>query len=137
MRAVVQFQLHVERFARWYALLTGFDLAVLAAAGWTVWQWRGHDELGLMAGFALAAFLMVLTAQLPYWKIGSFTLVHGASGWLLRREHQQHRLADVRALSLPGVLVILGLSDKGRVVLPVSSDISPAAWRELRTRLAL
>jgi hypothetical protein len=79
----------------------------------------------------------VLAAQFPYWKIRPFTLIHGASGWKLLQGHRQEDLAEVRGMRLPGQLVVLAVTSKGRVVLPVSSDISPTAWRELRTRLAL
>jgi hypothetical protein len=137
MNVVAQFQLHVERFTRWRALLTGFDLAVAAAAAWNVWQWRGHDEVAVMGGLSLAAFLMVLAAQFPYWKILPFTLRHGAAGWSLQQDRRQLKLVEVRGVSLPGQIVVTALSDNGRVVLPVSSDISPSAWRELRIRLAL
>jgi hypothetical protein len=137
MKATAQFQLHVGRFARWHALLTGFDLAVALAAAWNVWQWRGHSEVGVMGGLSLAVFLLVLAAQFPYWKIRAFTLVHSSGGWKLLQGNRQQDLAEVRGLSLPGQLLVLGMSAQGRVVLPVSSDISPTAWRELRTRLAL
>ncbi|NNM63311.1 MAG: hypothetical protein HKL99_01610 [Burkholderiales bacterium] len=137
MKATAQFQLHVERFARWHALLTGFDLAVALAVVWNVWQWRGHREVGFMGGLSLAVFLLVLAAQFPYWKTRAFTLVHGASGWKLLQGRRQQDLAEVRGLALPGQILVLGMSAQGRVVLPVSSDISPTAWRELRTRLAL
>ena len=36
---------------------------------------------------------------------------------------------------LPGLLLVLGLTAKGRVVLPVPSDIQPGIFRELRLRL--
>lgn len=137
MKAIAQFQLHVDRFARWHALLAGFDMAVALAAAWNVWQWRGHEEAAMMGGLSLAAFLLVLAAQFPYWKVRAFTLIHGAAGWKVLQGQQQQDLAEVRGLSLPGQLVVLALSSKGRLVLPVSSDISPTAWRELRTRLAL
>lgn len=137
MNVIPQFRLHVERFARWHALLTGFDLAVAFAAGWNVWEWRGESELAVMGGLALAVFLLVLAAQFPYWKIHPFTLIHGSSGWKLLQGHRHEDLVEVRGMRLPGQLVVLAVTSKGRVVLPVPADISPTAWRELRTRLAL
>lgn len=53
------------------------------------------------------------------------------------QQSRHSRLAQVRGLGLPGQLLVLGLSDSGRVVLPIPSDIPPTAWRELRTRLAM
>ena len=137
MKLVGQFQLHIERFVRWHALLGAFDAAVAMAALWNAWQWRDRAELPMMAGLSLGMFLIVLAAQYPYWKIVPFTLLHGAQGWTLVQRSRQSRLAQVRGLSLPGQLLVLGLSDHGRVVLPISSDIPPTAWRELRTRLAM
>lgn len=137
MKAVAQFQLHVDRFARWHALLAAFDLAVALAALWNVWLWRGQPEVATMGGLSLAVFLMVLAAQYPYWKIGPYTLIHGGAGWKLMRERRLHALAEVRGLPLPGQLLVLALCDEGRVVLPVSAAIAPQAWRELRMRLAL
>ena len=90
-----------------------------------------------MGGLSLAVFLLVLAAQYPYWRIRAFTLIHSAAGWKVLQGQQQQDLVEVRGLTLPGQLVVLALSTKGRLVLPVSSDISPTAWRELRTRLAL
>ena len=140
MQPAPPLHVRVERFSRWHALLIGFDLAVALAGAWNAWRWWEAGDAGdfqLMAGLSLAVFLMVLTAQVPYWKIRSFTLSHGAQGWQLQQERRQRKLAQVRALSLPGLLLVLGLSDRGREVLPVPSDIAPAVWRELRTRLAL
>jgi hypothetical protein len=140
MQPAAPLHVRVERFSRWHALLIGFDLAVALAGAWNAWRWwDAGDALDfpVMAGLSLGVFLMVLTAQVPYWKIRSFTLSHGAQGWELQQERRQRRLAQVRALSLPGLLLVLGLSDRGREVLPVPSDIAPAVWRELRTRLAL
>jgi hypothetical protein len=134
-------QVRVERFGRWHAWLAAFDLAVAAAGVWNAWQWwagGSRQEFHVMAGLSLGVFLMVLTAQVPYWKISRFTLIHDAQGWLLQsRDHRRRRLAQVRALSMPGLLLVLGMSERGREVLPVPSDIAPAIWRELRTRLAL
>jgi hypothetical protein len=140
MQPAPPLHVRVERFARWHALLIGFDVAVMLAGVWNAWQWWDSgsvQEFRIMAGLSLGVFLMVLTAQVPYWKISSFTLSHGAQGWLLQQNRRRHSLAQVRALSLPGLLLVLGLSDRGREVLPVPSDIAPAIWRELRTRLAL
>lgn len=130
----------VERFTRWHAWLIAFDVAVALAGVWNAWRWWSGGsvlEFRVMAGLALGVFLMVLTAQVPYWKISSFTLSHGPQGWWLHQQHRQRRLAQVRALSLPGMLLVLGLSERGREVLPIPSNIAPATWRELRTRLAL
>lgn len=140
MHPVAPLHVRVERFARWHALLIAFDVAVALAGVWNAWRWWSSgdaQDFPVMAGLSLAAFLLVLTAQVPYWRIRSFTLSHGADGWILQQERRQRRLAQVRALSLPGLLLVLGLSDRGREVLPVPSDIAPAVWRELRTRLAL
>ena len=130
----------VERFARWHALITAFDAAVALAGVWNGWQWwigGSAQEFRVMAGLSLGVFLMVLTAQVPYWKLRRFTLSHGAQGWALQLDRRQLQLARVRALSLPGLLLVLGMSDRGHEVLPVPSDIAPAVWRELRIRLAL
>ena len=131
----------VERFGRWHAWLAAFDFAVAVAGVWNAWQWwdgGSRLEFQVMTGLSLAVFLMVLTAQVPYWKISRFTLIHDAQGWLLQtRDRRRRRLAQVRALSMPGLLLVLGMSERGREVLPVPSDIAPAIWRELRTRLAL
>lgn len=135
--ALPPFQLHVDRFGRWHALLFGFDALVAAAALWTAWLWHDRPEVATMGSLAVAAFLMVLTAQVPYWRRRSFTLIHGGTGWQLLQDHRVHTLAEVRAVELPGQLLVLALSDEGRVVLPVSSAIPPPQWRELRTRLAL
>ncbi len=140
MHPAAPLHVRVERFARWHALLMAFDFAVALAGAWNAWQWWRHGgviEFRVMAGLSLAVFLMVLTAQVPYWKIRSFTLSHGAQGWLLQQQQRRHTLAQVRALSLPGLLLVLGLSDRGREVLPVPADIAPAIWRELRTRLTV
>lgn len=140
MQAAAPLHVRVERFGRWHALLIAFDVAVVLAGVWNGWRWweqGGGVEFHVMAGLSLALFLMVLTAQVPYWKIGAFTLSHGSQGWLLQHDRRRRSLAQVRALSLPGMLLVLGLSDRGREVLPVPSDIAPAIWRELRTRLAV
>ncbi len=137
MKWVGQFQLHVARFARWHALLGAFDVAVALAAAWNAWQWSGRAELPMMAGLSLGMFALVLAAQFPYWKVSPFTLLHGEQGWKLVQDSRRSQLAQVRGVSLPGLLLVLGLSDRGRVVLPVPSDIPPTAWRELRTRLAM
>ena len=140
MQSGAALHVRVERFARWHALLFAFDLAVALAGVWNAWQWwsgGSAQEFQVMAGLSLGVFLMVLTAQIPYWKLRSFTLSHGAQGWMLQQDRRLRRLAQVRSLSLPGLLLVLGLSERGREVLPVPSDIAPAVWRELRTRLAL
>ena len=74
MKTLAPLQIRVERFGRWHLLLGLFSAAALLAAGWTVWVWRDTDSLNLMAAFAAAIFLAILSAQYPYWIIRPFTL---------------------------------------------------------------
>ncbi|OIQ77509.1 hypothetical protein GALL_407950 [mine drainage metagenome] len=135
MKTLAPLQIRVEHFGRWYLLLALFGAAALLAAGWTVWVWRSSDSLPLMAAFSVAIFLAILSAQYPYWTIRPFTLFHGDRGWKLQRGDGLEELLHVRGMVVPGLLLVLGLSAKGRVVLPIPSDIQPAVFRELRLRL--
>ncbi len=135
MKTLAPLQIRVEHFGRWHLFLALFSGAALLAAGWTIWVWRGSDSLPLMAAFAVAMFLAVLSAQFPYWSIRPFTLFHTDHGWKLQRGQGLEDLMQVRGMSVPGLLLVLALSARGRVVLPVPSDIQPALFRELRLRL--
>ena len=137
MKPIAQFQVHVSRFARWHHFLMAFDGLVAASVAWNIWQWSGAPEAPMMRGLSVAMFFLVLAAQYPYWTVRPFTLRHDARGWSLHQDGRRQDLADVRAVVLPGLLLVLGLGASGRVVLPVASDIAPAAWQELRTRLML
>lgn len=137
MKSIAQFQIHVGRFARWHRFLMAFDALVAASVAWNIWQWGDAPDAPMMRGLSVGMFFLVLAAQQPYWKIRPFTLRHDARGWSLHQDGRRQDLADVRAVVLPGLLLVLGLGAGGRVVLPVASDIAPAAWQELRTRLTL
>ena len=135
MKTLAPLQIRVEHFGRWHLFLALFSAAALLAAGWTIWVWRESDSLALMAAFAVALFLAVLSAQFPYWSIRPFTLFHGEQGWKLQRGEGLEDLMQVRGMVVPGLLLVLALSARGRVVLPVPSDIQPTLFRELRLRL--
>ncbi len=135
MKSVTPLQIRVEHFGRWHALLAVFSAAALLAAGWTVWVWRNSDSLPLMGAFAAVMFLAVLSAQYPYWTIKPFTLFHGDRGWKLQRGEGLEDVLQVRGMQAPGLLLVLGLTARGRVVLPVPTNIQPAIFRELRLRL--
>lgn len=135
MKTLAPLQIRVERFGRWHLLLGLFSAASLLAAGWTIWVWRNSDSLSLMGTFATAIFLAIQSAQYPYWSIRPFTLFHGERGWRLQRGDGLEELLQVRGLALPGLLLVLGLTARGRVVLPIPSDIQPGIFRELRLRL--
>lgn len=135
MKTLAPLQIRVEHFGRWHLFLALFSAAALLAAGWTIWVWRESDSLPLMAAFAVALFLAVLSAQFPYWSIRPFTLFHGEYGWKLQRGDGLEDLMQVRGMVVPGLLLVLALSARGRVVLPVPGDIQPTLFRELRLRL--
>ena len=135
MKSIAPLQIRVEHFGRWHILLGVFSAAVLLAAGWTVWIWRNTDSLSLMAAFAAVMFLAVLSAQYPYWTVRPFTLFHGERGWKLQRGEGLEDMLQVRGMHAPGLLLVLGLTAHGRVVLPVPTNIQPAIFRELRLRL--
>jgi len=136
MKTLAPLQIRVEHFGRWHLLLGLFSAASLLAAGWTIWVWRDTDLLNLMAAFAAAMFLSIQSAQYPYWSIRAFTLFHGERGWRLQRGDGLEEVLQVRSMVLPGLLLVLGLTAKGRVVLPIPSDIQPGIFRELRLRLS-
>ena len=95
-----------------------------------------HYESRLIKKDAAAlAAMSILSAQYPYWTIRPFTLFHGERGWKLQRGDGLEDVLQVRGMVLPGLLLVLGLTAKGRVVLPVPSDIQPGIFRELRLRL--
>ncbi len=135
MKTLAPLQIRVEQFGRWHLLLGLFSAASLLAAGWTVWVWRDTDSMALMAALAAAIFLAILSAQYPYWTIRPYTLFHGERGWRLQRGDGLEDVLQVRGMVLPGLLLVLGLTAKGRVVLPIPSDIQPGVFRELRLRL--
>jgi hypothetical protein len=135
MKTIAPLQVRVEHFGRWHLLLGMFSLASLLAAGWTMWVWRHSDAFSLMAAFAAVGFLAIQSAQYPYWTIRPFTLFHSERGWRLQRGDGLEELLQVRGMALPGLLLVLGLTARGRVVLPVPSDIQPGIFRELRLRL--
>ena len=98
-----------ERWA-WRIALTGYGLACVAAFGeyWTSWT---TDHQSIVDGFFPVAIVSMLVTV-----IGSTML--GIS--LLRKGFRPRISAWLLALTIPGMLVVMNLTDIGSTVLPIA-----------------